>query len=72
MTGTIRPIQMQKRLPRLAQSDIHDSIFVAKGELDITEGFEGAAVQANILLESFKYESPFIVRGFCFSRHVVV
>ena len=63
---------MQKRLPRLAQSDIRDSIFVAKGELDITEGFEAAAVQANILFESFEYESLLIVRGFSFSRHVVV
>lgn len=63
---------MRKDLPRLAQLDIRDSIFVAKGESDITEGFKGAAVQANILLESFEYESPLIVRGFCFSRHVVV
>lgn len=63
---------MQKKLPRLAQLDIRDSIFVAKGELDITEGFKGAAVQANILLESFEYESPLIVRGSCFSGHVVV
>ena len=48
-------------VPRLAQSDISGSIFVAKRELDITVGFEAAAVQADILLESFEYESSLIV-----------
>lgn len=48
-------------IPRLAQPNVGDSVFVTKGKLDVAKCMESAAVEADILLKSFEYESSLII-----------
>ena len=58
-----------RRIPRLAQSNVCDAILVAKGYVELAVSIEGAAVEADVLLESLKEEGAVIDGGFCFARH---
>ena len=56
-------------IPGLAEPDVRDAVLVAERDVEVAEGIEGAAVDADVLAQSFEDEGALVERGFCFSRH---
>lgn len=56
-------------IPRLAQSNVGDAIDVAEGYVEVAVSIEGAAVEADVLLEGLEDKSAVVDGGFCFTRH---
>ena len=58
-------------VPGLAQADVGNAIVVWEGDVEAAVRIEGAAVEADVLLESLEEKSAFVDGGFCFARHGV-
>ena len=58
-----------RSIPRLAQSNICDAIVVTEGYVEVTVSIKGAAVDADIFLESLEEKGPVVDGGICFARH---
>ena len=56
-------------VPGLAQADVGHAIIVREGYVEVAVSIEGAAVEADVLLESLEKKSAFVDGGFCFARH---
>lgn len=59
----------EQNIPRLPEPDVRDPIFVAEVELEGPELVEGAAVDAQVLLQRFLEELSLVERGPYLSRH---
>ena len=60
---------IRRQIPRLAQSNVCNTILVAEGYVEFAVSIEGTAVEADVLLESLKEEGSVIDGGFYFARH---
>ncbi len=60
-----------ERVPRFAQAYVCDAIVVAEGYVEGAVGVEGAAIEADVLVESLEEEGAVIDGGFWFARHSV-
>ena len=56
-------------IPCLAQPNVCDAIFVAKGYVEGAVGIKGAAIEADVLLQSLEEKGPVVDGGICFARH---
>ena len=58
-----------KRIPGLAQLNVCETIVVAEGYVERAVSIQGAAIEADVLLEGLEKECSLVDGGFCFARH---
>ena len=56
-------------IPCLAQLHVRNAKVIAKQELKVAENIESATIDADVLSQSLKNESPLVDGRFSFSRH---
>ena len=56
-------------IPGLAQSNVCEAIVVAEGYVERPVSVKGAAIEADVLLESLEKKGSLVDGGFCFARH---
>ena len=56
-------------VPRLAQANVCNAKVVGEGDVEVTVSIHGAAIEANVVLDSLEEKSTLVEGWFCFARH---